>query len=95
MGLVYDQSNRYHEAEKEYKRALELFPEDPYTHYNLAVLYDENLNDNRKAIYHYKSYLEICPTARDAETVEVWLKRAENRTQWGGFKLKPPKDYVE
>jgi tetratricopeptide (TPR) repeat protein len=95
LGLVYDQSNRHRDAEKEYKKALKLLPDDPDIHYNLAVLYDENLRDNRMAIYHYKSYLRICPTAKDADTVEIWLKRAENRLSWGGMRLKPPKDYVE
>lgn len=95
LGLVYDQSKRFQEALSEYKRALKLSPDDPDTHYNLGVLYDEAIKDQRKAIYHYKAYLDLCPLARDYEKVELWIRKAEQRLEWGQLQLIPPKGYIE
>ena len=50
-------------AIKEYERVLELRPNDPETHYNLGVLYDDYIKDREKALYHYQKYLAINPTA--------------------------------
>ena len=88
LGLVYDQSKRFQEAAEEYESALELMPDDPDTHYNLGILYDEGINNNKKAIYHYKNYLELKPEASDAEYVKQWIEKAERRLNWGKLELK-------
>lgn len=77
LGVIYDKSGMYLEALKEYEKALAVDPQDPDTHYNLAILYDDHLDDNRVAIRHYQEYLRLRPNAEDAEQVREWVIRAE------------------
>ncbi len=51
---------RNEEAEKHYKRALEIDPDDAEAHYNYAILL-QNLGRKKEAEKHYKRALEIDP----------------------------------
>ncbi|MDP6526511.1 MAG: tetratricopeptide repeat protein [Kiritimatiellia bacterium] len=64
-------------AEREYLKALELDPADADVHYNLAVLYDDELNNKSKAISHYTAYVELRPAANDINEVKFWLRDLE------------------
>lgn len=79
MALMYVQQGKFKEAEAEYLRALRIDPNDAETHYNLAILYDDELKDKAKAAVHYRRYLKLRPDSPDAETVKLWLLRAETR----------------
>ncbi|MDD5645198.1 MAG: tetratricopeptide repeat protein [bacterium] len=81
--LECQQTGRYKEALDNYKKALALDPSDPDIHYNLAILYDENIEDNKKAVYHYKRYLELNPGAEDRGVVVHWIDEAEREENWG------------
>ena len=52
-------------------------PDDAHLHYNLAVLYDEQIRDKQKAIHHYRSYVNLAPEAEDIPKVMYWIKEAE------------------
>ena len=94
MALTYDRSKFYKNAAKEYLEALEIFPDDPDSHYNLALVYDDHLNDKSKAIRHYKRYLELRPGGSDARKVEYWIVRAEKEMESEGQVFWPKKkDY--
>ena len=54
--LSYDRAQKYKEAVEEYKKVLEIAPLDADTHYNLAVIYDEELEEYQKAVQHYRKY---------------------------------------
>lgn len=82
LALTYDEGRRFKEALVEYKKALEVAPDDPDIHYNLAVLYDEHIYDNKKAIEHYQAYLKLCPDAQDADKVVYWITRAEQELEF-------------
>lgn len=77
LGVVYDKNAMYLDALKEYEKALAVGPNDADTYYNLAILYDDHLNDNRAAIRHYQKYLTLRPDADDVEQVIEWVIRAE------------------
>ncbi|MDP7024112.1 MAG: tetratricopeptide repeat protein [Kiritimatiellia bacterium] len=79
MGVVFANRGQFKEAEREYLRALRLDPADADTHYNLAVLYDQNLKQYRKAVSHYRRYLRLRPDAPDANDVRVWMTMCETR----------------
>lgn len=81
MGVVYAGQGRHRDAEQEYLRALRLDPGDPDVHYNLAILYDDELDDKLKAVMHYRKYLQLRPRASDAETVRQWLMQIEMGTR--------------
>ena len=79
LALSYDQGQKYEQAVVEYKKALGINPNDPDVNYNLAVIYDDYLGDNKKAIKHYQNYLKYSPGAEDAEKVLNWINWARQR----------------
>ena len=70
---VYRAGMSYKKAEEEYLAAIAIDPEDAAVHYNLAILYDDNLKDKRKAKKHYERFLELAPDDMDAPRVKEWL----------------------
>lgn len=80
--LLYDNMGMYKEAICEYEKALEYNPDDPDTHYNLGIVYDNHIKDKEKAIYHYNKYLEFCDDPGDIKKVENWIASARKELQW-------------
>lgn len=77
MALVYVKEGRFAEARDEYLRALRIDPSDAEVHYNLAILYDDELNEDRLAAMHYRKYLRLRPSAPDVDQVKDWLMRID------------------
>lgn len=77
LGTIFLQNKRYKESITEYEKALELMPNDPDTHYNLGVLYDDFMKDRNKALYHYQKYIAVNPKAPDAKKVENYMLSLE------------------
>jgi tetratricopeptide (TPR) repeat protein len=73
MAAVYSQVGRFRDAEREYLHALRLDPTDADVHYNLGILYDDNLNEKQKAAMHYRRYLKLRPNGPDVDAVKNWL----------------------
>ena len=82
LALIYDRSHQCEQAVVEYKKALELAPDDADVHYNLGIVYDECIKDKEKAIFHYQKYLELCPYALDARMVADWIIWANEDLEW-------------
>ena len=74
LACVYKASRQYEKAEEEFLKALSLSPDDPGIHYNLGILYDDNLGDAAKAKTHYETFLDLAPRDADAPRVVQWLK---------------------
>jgi tetratricopeptide (TPR) repeat protein len=77
MGCVYRAAKRYRQAEEEFLKVLDVDPDDAGTHYNLGVLYDDDLHEPAKARIHYERFLELAPGDRDAPMVREWLSGLE------------------
>jgi tetratricopeptide (TPR) repeat protein len=77
MGVMYARGGKYRSAEREYLKALDIDPGDADVHYNLGILYDDNLGDKAKAATHYRRFLMLRPHGPDAEAVRGWLTAAE------------------
>lgn len=77
LGTIFLHNKKFKEAIQEYEAVLELRPNDPPTHYNLGILYDDYLKDREKALYHYQKYLSINPKAPDAKKVESFILSLE------------------
>ena len=77
MGCVYAREGKFRLAEREYLRALQVDPNDSGVHYNLGILYDDELNDKRRAIVHYRKYLKLNPHGNDVDEVKGWLMQLE------------------
>lgn len=66
LGNLLVEKEDYKNALIKYKKALKLNPNDAWAHHNLGVLYDFYFNDRKKAIYHYKKYLNLKPVKEEA-----------------------------
>jgi tetratricopeptide (TPR) repeat protein len=81
-GLKCDDMGEYEQALEEYQKALEILPEDPDLHYNMAIVYDDHMDDKQKAVFHYQRYLELNPGAADRAKVRTWLSAAKEELAW-------------
>jgi tetratricopeptide (TPR) repeat protein len=74
IGCIYKAGRQYTQSEGEFLKALGIAPDDPGTHYNLGMLYDDNLGNAKKASHHYQRFLELAPNDADAPNVVEWMK---------------------
>ena len=79
LGVILTKQNNFRAAMREYEKVLELKPDDKDSHYNLAIIYDEYMKDNKRALEHYRAYLKIAPEGKDTQKVRKWVidKEAE------------------
>lgn len=63
-------------AIKYFNRYLALKPESSITHLRLASIYDENLDQPLRAVYHYERFLEFAPNSPEAKDVKKWRDAA-------------------
>jgi len=73
VGCVLRAAGQHRKAEQAFLQALELNPRDPAVHYNLGILYDEDLGIADKAKKHYEIFLALSPDDEDAGRVYQWL----------------------
>jgi tetratricopeptide (TPR) repeat protein len=73
LACIYKAGKLYTKAEAEFRKALDLNENDPGVHYNLGILYDDNLGHTKKALYHYQRFLDLAPNDKDAANVIEWI----------------------
>ncbi|QHI68870.1 tetratricopeptide repeat protein [Tichowtungia aerotolerans] len=79
LGTAYIGTKDYDAAEKYLKRALELQPESPICHKNLAVLY-RDMERNDDAMFHFEKYLDLRPD--DIETMQTYALFLTSLGRW-------------
>lgn len=79
LGNFYYRNRNFADAAREYKKALFYDPNDADTHYNLAVLADEVLEDRPTAITNFKKFLELEPRAKDRLRIKERIMDLEMR----------------
>jgi len=77
MGNIYYHKGEYELSVREYYQAVILMPNDPDSHYNLAFVSGEHLNDYKTALKHYQMYLYLKPHAEDKYLVRRKIKVAK------------------
>ena len=77
MGNIFFHQGQYNRAAQEYRKAVELMPDDSNAHFNLAFVSSEYTLDTRTALKHYKLYLQLNPEAEDAALVREKILSAE------------------
>jgi len=82
LAIIYENEGRYKEAAVEYEKVLQLSPDDVDVHYNLGIVYDDFIQDNEKAVFHYRRYLDLSPNAPDAGIVTEWMDEAREDAAW-------------
>ena len=96
IGVSYTMLGMKEEALRAFHRALELDPNHAESHFDLARLYSEYLDDGEAAAPHFRRYVQLRPEAKDAERIRGWLVKAEKELKvkqemrrWGrGFFLR-------
>lgn len=59
-----------------YLRALDRKPELARAHLELGLVYDQEKNDDLRALYHYQRYLEMRPDAEKRDLVQKLIQHA-------------------
>lgn len=78
-GEKYEVAGQYHQAVKQYLRALALDPACSQAHYQLGLLYDRFLDNKIKAIQHYEKFLGADPQSPLAPEVITHLREARSQ----------------
>lgn len=79
FGTIYLKLGDTQKGVKAYRRYLRKHKKDPLAHYNLAVLYDNHAKQSKKAIHHYRRYLQLAKAdAKDADDVGRRIYILEN-----------------
>lgn len=74
LGAVYVQAKLYDNAIDTYVKVVKLDPKNAEVNYNLGLLYKHSQSDNKKALYHFKKYLQLNPKAKNKKEVEYLIK---------------------
>lgn len=73
MGCMYKLYKQFPKAEVEFLKALKVSPDDPSIHYNLGILYDDDLENVAGAKKHYARFIELSANEHDRSQVQEWL----------------------
>jgi nucleoid-associated protein YgaU len=67
----------YAEAINLYEAALDGSARSADAHYELALIYDDKMNDPLNALHHFKRFLALEPAGKRAQEVKGFMKRDE------------------
>ncbi|MDD5194270.1 MAG: tetratricopeptide repeat protein [Candidatus Omnitrophica bacterium] len=82
MGVFYLKQKEYSRAVAEFEKAVELTPDDAYSHFNLGYIYAEYLVNRAKAVEHFRQYLRLAKSDdKDVDWVKKYILTWET---WGG-----------
>jgi nucleoid-associated protein YgaU len=76
-GMKLREAKKNDEAVDAFQTCLRLSPQSALAHLQLAMIYDQTLDDPLSAVYHYRRFLEMRPDHPDAEAVKAWSAKAE------------------
>ncbi len=79
LGVIYQGQGKFDEAETEYRKVLEIKPDDADALYNLAIIYDSGKNETDQAILYYQKYLDLNPDPIEKAAVEEIMNRLKRR----------------
>jgi len=81
LANLFFEQGKYDMSVVEYKRVLDLMPQDAATHYNLAFVSAEYLKDYPTAVEHYKKYIALDPRSSDAAFVKGQILELQLKLQ--------------
>ena len=84
LGVAYSYAGYFRQAAEMYQKVLEIDPQDVESHYNLGILYEEHLDENKKGIDHYKQFLKLSKDEMKRKDVKNWIRIA--RTEFGSHR---------
>jgi tetratricopeptide (TPR) repeat protein len=72
-------AKKYADAVDSYFQALEICPDYPEAHYNLAIAFLKGSKEYRLAKHHFEKYLDLSPEAADREDVQALVVTLADR----------------
>src|SRR6478736_1623952 len=72
-----------------FEQALQMNPHSAAAHFELGWLYAEKEADPAAAIYHYQKYLQLRPTANNAETIQSHILRLKQELAKAALPIPP------
>ena len=73
LGVILSKQKDYGKAAAEFKKVVELRPDDADAYYNLGVIYAEHLPNRDKALSFFRQYLKLSPHSQDAGWVKQYI----------------------
>jgi nucleoid-associated protein YgaU len=75
-------ASKYREGDFEsainlYEKALQVDPELADAHLDIGIICDDYLNDNERAVSHYREFLKLKPDSGKAKMIKRWIAKAE------------------
>ncbi|MFA4991839.1 MAG: tetratricopeptide repeat protein, partial [Candidatus Omnitrophota bacterium] len=59
LGVFYTKGREYKRAIAEFEKAIEINPNDSYSHFNLGYIYAEYMVNRKKAVENFRHYLRL------------------------------------
>ena len=78
-GKMLVEAEQYDEAIRLFNKAIDTTPQYPDAYLQLALLYDDHLDDTTNAIAAYERFLAVATDTAAKERAERWLALARNR----------------
>lgn len=72
LGVFYMEHKEYRRAIAEFRKSLDLNPDDAYTHFNLGYIYAQYLVNRPKAIEHFRQFLRL---SKKSDKDVDWVKK--------------------
>ena len=72
-------NGEYQEAVANFEKYLKINPDSSRTHYKLAELYLDNLDDPFYAVYHFREFLKLNPNSPDRDLIQTWIDAGERK----------------
>jgi len=90
MGKAFYQLGKYEKAIEMYRKsiALDALAADAYL--QLAIIYDDNLQQKEKAVACYRKFLELEPDSEKAKWVRNWMAESKESLKRPSFRRPPP-----
>jgi tetratricopeptide (TPR) repeat protein len=73
QGVFLAKWELYDTAINSYLQSIQIQPNNPDAHYNLALLYWKHKKDFQSASHHFSEYLKLKPKAEDRTEVQGWI----------------------
>ena len=73
LGVFYAGEMNYDRAIEEFKKAVDINPNDAKALYNLGYIYAEQREDRKKAEYYFRIFLGLAPDDPNADEVKNYL----------------------
>lgn len=81
LGVIYLKKLDYLSALKKFKTVISLNSRDSGAYYNLGIIYENCLNDKKKALSCYEKYLKFTSSGKEKETVKAWIEFIKSETK--------------